>query len=192
MATADINSFVRKFLDLWKTGKDASLKLETSAGEARVSLELELGTINADEIKEQQPQAFKKVSPSQVRRRKRRAQARRLESDTVKCNVIMKDTPAEGATSSLVTSEDVGEEETSEEDVSLSHDTKEDDSKNEVHATEEGEDDDRNELQDENEESSISFETGATVEDDLNSELKNRKTKNFAKLLKSWKNFKRV
>ena len=96
MATEEFNSFVRKFFDLWKSGLHASLHLETTAGKATASLSLELGTVvSAEEAK---PHYHKKVSPSQVRRRQRRAQAR-CEANGGKRNVIVKGSSVEDATS---------------------------------------------------------------------------------------------
>ena len=38
-----LNSFVGKFVNLWQTGKNATLKLESQAGQASVNLLLDLG-----------------------------------------------------------------------------------------------------------------------------------------------------
>ena len=39
----ELNSFVGKFVNLWQTGKNATLKLESRAGQASVHLQLDLG-----------------------------------------------------------------------------------------------------------------------------------------------------
>ena len=39
----EINSFVGKFLHLWNTGRNASLNIESQAGNTAVTLRLELG-----------------------------------------------------------------------------------------------------------------------------------------------------
>ena len=39
----ELNSFVGKFVNLWQTGKNATLKLESRAGQASVNLQLDLG-----------------------------------------------------------------------------------------------------------------------------------------------------
>ena len=99
MAREEIHSFLRKFLDLWKTGLDASLNLETHAGEASVVLRLGLGPFTADKGREHPELHRKKVSPSQIRRRRRRAQARREAAN-------LKETSAEDVDSSLVIAAD--------------------------------------------------------------------------------------
>ena len=38
-----MNSFVGKFVSLWKAGRNASLKLDSEAGKARLTLQLDLG-----------------------------------------------------------------------------------------------------------------------------------------------------
>ena len=137
MATEEFNSFVRKFFDLWKSGLHASLHLETTAGKATVSLSLELGTVvSAEEAK---PHYHKKVSPSQVRRRQRRAQARR-EANGGECNVIVKSASEEDATFYVASVEDNDREEMSVEDVSSQEGMKEgafDDMQVELNDTEE-------------------------------------------------------
>ena len=39
----EMNSFIGKFVNLWQSGCDASLKIESSAGKASVVLQLHLG-----------------------------------------------------------------------------------------------------------------------------------------------------
>ena len=76
MATVEINSFVSKFVNLWKSGLDASLKLESHAGQASLSISLGLGSFHETDEIEKKPYIAKKVSPSRARRRKKRAKAR--------------------------------------------------------------------------------------------------------------------
>ena len=160
MASAEINSFIKKFLELWKTGKDATFSLKTHAGEASVSLHLELGSYNADEVKEQ-PYHSKKVIPSQVSRRHRRAQARRAANN----NDAM-ETSAEDVSSSLIQTENVCDKEISVEEVT-SHNlnTKEaNDMQMDSHGAEEANNVDEIESLDEEEPEEV-------LEDDLSLEL---------------------
>ena len=119
MATVEINSFIGKFLNLWKSGLDASLTLESHAGEASVSLRLGLGTYCATvpEVVDK-PCFTKKVSPSQVRRRQQRAKARH---DAAKDKGItnVNETSAEDV-ELTVSIQDTTEMETSEEDAATS------------------------------------------------------------------------
>ena len=75
---AEISSFVEKFVNLWKRGGDVSLNLETHAGQACVSLRLGLRKFATDTDDLNDMVHRKKVSPSRLRRRERRASARRL------------------------------------------------------------------------------------------------------------------
>ena len=68
--TFELNSFVGKFLNLWQTGRNASLKLESQAGKASVVLQLDLGYPLPP------PHLPRHVSPAQHRRRARREAAR--------------------------------------------------------------------------------------------------------------------
>ena len=77
---SEVNSFVVKFMNLWHTGRDACLRLETQAGEACVTLRLGLGK------HPHQQQLNKKVSPSRERRRDRRAAARLVSAENVEPN----------------------------------------------------------------------------------------------------------
>ena len=70
---AEINSFIGKFTSLWQKGHDASLYMETQAGKAFVVLRLGLGeNPQQNTFRPQQ-----RVSPSRLRRREKRAAARR-------------------------------------------------------------------------------------------------------------------
>ena len=75
---AEISSFVEKFVNLWKRGCDVSLNLETHAGQASVSLRLGLDNFVNNDVNNLDIAQKKKVSPSRLRRRERRASARRL------------------------------------------------------------------------------------------------------------------
>ena len=77
----EINSFVGKFTNLWKSGRDASLQFEAHAGQACVVLRLGLGE-HPDRVF-QEKQFKKKVSPCQQRRRERRAAARVMSTENV-------------------------------------------------------------------------------------------------------------
>ena len=84
----EINSFLTKFSSLWKAGRDACLQIETHAGQACVTLRLGLGEYPGHQHKSEQKNgqnfncegspshAQKKLSPSKMRRRARRAAAR--------------------------------------------------------------------------------------------------------------------
>ena len=64
----ELHSFMGKFVNLWKNGFEANLRIQTKAGRATISMEVELG------------EAFppRKPGPSRLRRSERRAEARRL------------------------------------------------------------------------------------------------------------------
>ena len=64
----EINSFVGKFASLWKQGYNVNLNLESKAGKAQVTLSLGL-----DDFPVEKTCLQKKVSPSRLRRRERRA-----------------------------------------------------------------------------------------------------------------------
>ena len=63
---AVVHSFVGKFMNLWKSGEDASLQFETHAGQACVTLRLGLGEHPHQQHREEQG-SKKKASPSQQR-----------------------------------------------------------------------------------------------------------------------------
>ena len=65
----ELNSFVNKFVNLWQAGRSASLKLDSQAGQASVTLHLDLG--------QSVPPQFQHVqSTARDRRCQRRADAR--------------------------------------------------------------------------------------------------------------------
>ena len=65
----ELQSFVNKFVNLWKSGFEAKLNVEAQAGQACVSIQLGLGTLH-------QPPYFRRPAPSRLRRRARRAEDR--------------------------------------------------------------------------------------------------------------------
>ena len=70
----ELHSFVSKFLNLWSSGKNARLVVETQAGQATINLQLELGLPHNHHHPQEHHE--KRVSPSRLRRRARREQAR--------------------------------------------------------------------------------------------------------------------
>ena len=64
----ELNSFIGKFVNLWKGGFEASLNIQSKAGKGSINLQVEL----------EEALPVRKCSPSQLRRRERRAEARRL------------------------------------------------------------------------------------------------------------------
>ena len=62
--TSEIQSFLLKFNQLWKSGHEAELSLNCNAGKAFLNLKVELGNYN--EVKK------KSLSPSQLSRKIRR------------------------------------------------------------------------------------------------------------------------
>jgi hypothetical protein len=75
----EMNSFVGKFLNLWQSGRDATLQVETQTGQACVTLRLGLGEHPGQQHR-------KKASPSRQRRLDRRATARQVSAETVEPN----------------------------------------------------------------------------------------------------------
>ena len=62
-------SFVSKFVNLWKEGKDAKFQVCSNAGKATIKLELELGDVLLPLVNHH--------VPAHLRRRERRQEARR-------------------------------------------------------------------------------------------------------------------
>ena len=82
MAVTEVDTFVRKFYQLWKAGRTAHLDLDTHAGSAWVGLRLQLGHDVPGPLHHQvhpSDQAFRRVSPSRLRRRAQRLAAREKE-----------------------------------------------------------------------------------------------------------------
>ena len=92
MAVNEIESFIKKFYQLWSAGVSAHLDLDTHAGEAWVGLRVKLGHAPPGHHHHLlHPQPFQKhVSPSRQRRRARREAARRekAEEQTVEETVV--------------------------------------------------------------------------------------------------------
>ena len=99
-----LNSFIGKFVSLWKTGQNAILKIEAVAGKAKIALEHGLGEAPPVEcllpgkcIDVEHP-APVPVGLSRQRRRERRASARKVvaeeataaEAEEVEPNVVNK------------------------------------------------------------------------------------------------------
>ena len=75
MCVSELDSFVKKFQQLWNAGLNAHLDLDTSAGKAWVGLRLELGHAPGLHQHQVHP-TMKEESPSRQRRRARRAAAK--------------------------------------------------------------------------------------------------------------------
>ena len=103
----EIDSFLLKFSSLWKAGRDACLQIETHAGQACITLRLGLGEHSGHKQQKEQtigqkvyckssPTAGKKLSPSKMRRRARRAAARSSTAESVVGNdTLVKEKDAE-------------------------------------------------------------------------------------------------
>ena len=84
---SDVNSFVGKFLNLWQSGRDASLHLKTCDGKATINLQLGLGQVPPPPFS-QPPPRHVPAGPSRQRRTQRRALAReQAEQAQAKTNV---------------------------------------------------------------------------------------------------------
>ena len=77
-----------KFVSLWQNGIEASLHVDGKAGEATVSLQVGLG--HAQPLQEQHP--LPKSRPSRLRRRQRRAEARKTAEEVAKSDAMAEDT----------------------------------------------------------------------------------------------------
>ena len=84
MTITELDTFIRKFNQLWQAGLTAHLDLDTHAGSAWVGLRVQLGHVAPGPLHQvhQQHQAFRRVSPSRERRRARRLAAREQFSTT--------------------------------------------------------------------------------------------------------------
>ena len=78
MTVTEVDTFIRKFNQLWQAGLTAHLDLDTHAGSAWVGLRVQLGHVAPGPLHQpvHQQQPFRKVSPSRERRRARRLAAR--------------------------------------------------------------------------------------------------------------------
>ena len=69
----EINSFISKFVNLWKSGCEASLHLEARAGKAQINLQMGLGQVPPHP----QKLVHRVPGPARQRRHQRRAEARK-------------------------------------------------------------------------------------------------------------------
>ena len=76
MYDTELDTFIHKFKTLWNSGLDANLNVETHAGQAWVSLRVQLGKAPGP-LHPHFPHHKPRHSPSRERRRVRRADARR-------------------------------------------------------------------------------------------------------------------
>ena len=72
----EMNAFIGKFVRLWQSGRDANLKIESKAGQAVVSLQLDLGYPHPPPH-----HPVPVVRAAQVRRRQRRAAERQTAAE---------------------------------------------------------------------------------------------------------------
>ena len=118
MYCSELDSFVQKFKHLWHSGVNAHLDVHTHAGQAWVSLHVQLGQAPGP-VHPVFPPKRKKHSPSRERRRARRAEARQKQAeealDKAKENEAVKAGPA------LSENDEVGNHE-EEQDVSIVND----------------------------------------------------------------------
>ena len=97
----ELDTFVKKFHQLWHDGITAHLDLDTHAGDAWVGLRVRLGQVPGP--LHQQPHSFqhevkRKESPSRQRRRARRAAARlasRTNTEAAEAEEVVKETNGE-------------------------------------------------------------------------------------------------
>jgi hypothetical protein len=83
MANQELNSFILKFKNLWRAGKNANLTIKSIAGKAHVSLNVELDDNPADLDQHQHGNGNgSRNGPARQRRRLRRAAARQAEKAT--------------------------------------------------------------------------------------------------------------
>ena len=83
MVATEVDSFVKKFYQLWNAGLNAHLDLDTHAGSAWVGLRVQLGHAPGDfhqHLRHPFPHNRKQENPSRQRRRARRAAARETEA----------------------------------------------------------------------------------------------------------------
>ena len=78
MVVTELDTFVSKFYQLWKSGLTAHLDLDTRAGNAWVGLRVQLG--QAPGPQHVQPVHRKSESPSHQRRRARHAAAQQAKN----------------------------------------------------------------------------------------------------------------
>ena len=97
----EINSFVHKFVNLWQAGRNVSLKLDSKAGQASVTLHLDLG----------QAVPPQHVQNARDRRRQRRADARKSNAaeaaNIMGANLVKESDLKVGATGKAVTNDEI-------------------------------------------------------------------------------------
>ena len=103
MAKAEIDSFILKFKNLLLSGRNATLVLKSNAGNAEVSLNVDLGQFTPPPT--QHVQHRSRDGPSRQRRRLRRAQARATEAEEVSDAQVETAAQAEDSETDLVQTE---------------------------------------------------------------------------------------
>ena len=103
MAKAEIDSFILKFKNLLLSGRNATLVLKSNAGNADVSLNVDLGQVPPQPTQHVHHQS--RDGPSRQRRRLRRAQARATEAEEVSDAQVETAAQAEDSETDLVQTE---------------------------------------------------------------------------------------
>ena len=80
-----LNSFIAKFVNLWQSGFDASLEVKAHAGQARILLQVGLGQYPPSS----QNKTPKCPGPSRLRRREKRAEARKFAAKMSKSDLAV-------------------------------------------------------------------------------------------------------
>lgn len=88
MFPTEVDSFVRKFHQLWSQGITAHLDLDTHAGEAWVGLRVHLGHVPGPPHGPVFPSPYKHVPPSRQRRRARREAERKNKSEEIVKDIV--------------------------------------------------------------------------------------------------------
>ena len=123
MAVSEIESFVSKFKYLWHAGFDATLKVDTNAGQAWVSLQAGLGhPFPPLHLPQHGHHVQRRCGPAQQHRQEKREAARRV-ADNEENNAVVEDPAVEVEPPTNVAAEeaadlvndDVNEEATAEE-----------------------------------------------------------------------------
>ena len=89
---AELNSFVSKFNSLWASGSNASLSIESNAGQAYITLRLSLGDYPGKLNDVNHGAQKKHLSPSKLRRRERRAAERMSAANSKSADLVEKAT----------------------------------------------------------------------------------------------------
>jgi hypothetical protein len=114
MDITEVDSFIQKFKQLWKSGYSAHLDLDTHSGKAWVGLRVRLGHVPGPfHHQVQQPRTRTRDSPSRQRRRARRAAARKENAK----EAVGKSTEAEEANASTIAAEKAAEDSKAEESI---------------------------------------------------------------------------